>query len=81
MPALAEIVPGGAGALVPPESPAFLARALGNRLGTPDLAGAEGSVAARHATRFDLVTALARLDAVTRYAAGVPAAPVAAERG
>jgi glycosyltransferase involved in cell wall biosynthesis len=81
VPALAEIVPGGAGALVAPESPAFLARALGNRLGTPDLAGAEGSVAARHATRFDLVTALARLEAVTRYAAGVPAAPVAAERG
>jgi glycosyltransferase involved in cell wall biosynthesis len=74
VPALAETVPGGAGALVTPESPTTLAHVLGNRLGAPDLSGAEGSVAAQHAHRFDLVTTLARLEAVTRYAAGVPAA-------
>jgi glycosyltransferase involved in cell wall biosynthesis len=50
IPGIAEELPAGAGALVPPDDPSALALAIGERLRRPDLAGEEGACGARYAT-------------------------------
>jgi glycosyltransferase involved in cell wall biosynthesis len=54
IPGLAEVVPEGAGALVPQEAPGALAAALAARLARPERADAEGRAAALAAPRHDL---------------------------
>jgi glycosyltransferase involved in cell wall biosynthesis len=58
IPGLAEVVPQGAGALVPQEDPGALAAALTARMACPERADAEGREAARHAPRHDLARTL-----------------------
>jgi glycosyltransferase involved in cell wall biosynthesis len=70
---LAEVVTPGVGALVPPEDPELLARAVVCRLGNQSLARVEGVAGARHARRFDIRASFDSLAAAT--------ARVAAERG
>jgi glycosyltransferase involved in cell wall biosynthesis len=66
IPGLAEAIPRGAGALVPPDDPAALARAVAHRLTHPTQARAEGLVAARYtAVEADVRRAHERLAAIT----------------
>ncbi|MEU5881189.1 glycosyltransferase family 4 protein [Spirillospora sp. NPDC047279] len=65
IPGLTEVVPAGAGRLVPAGAPQPLADAVAERLLDPGLADAEGAEAARLAAAFDLTGTLERLAALT----------------
>jgi glycosyltransferase involved in cell wall biosynthesis len=70
IPGIAEVLPPGAGALVPAEAQAAFAEAVCLRLCQPDLADAEGSTGARWAaSNVDIRQAHDRLAAVTAQVA------------
>jgi glycosyltransferase involved in cell wall biosynthesis len=65
VPGLGEALGPGTGECVPAEDPAALAEAVGERLLDRPVCDAEGSRAARHATRFDVRHTYAQLAART----------------
>lgn len=66
IPGIADAAPEGAGALVPPDDPAALAEAIGDRLDHPDRTRAEGLVGAQYATaEADVRRTHERLAAIT----------------
>jgi glycosyltransferase involved in cell wall biosynthesis len=78
VPGLAEALPSGAGALVPPEDPGVLANEILRRLTDPGLVLTEAVAAARQAVEFDVRRTFDRLAAVTEQIAQVrqkPAVP------
>ncbi|WP_067831351.1 glycosyltransferase family 4 protein [Actinomadura kijaniata] len=70
IPGLVEVVPSGAGVLVPVADPAELAGAVAARLADPELADAEGAAAAEASGAFDVEATLSLLAEVTRGVAG-----------
>ena len=70
IPGLTEVLPDGAGALVPPEAPGALADALAWRLARPEVADEEGRLGAAAAGAFDLDGTLAALADLTAGLAG-----------
>lgn len=69
VPGLAEAVPSGAGALVPPEDPSALATEIARRLTDPAMVLSEAAAAASQAVEFDVRHTFDRLAAVTEQVA------------
>ncbi|GAA2435352.1 glycosyltransferase [Actinomadura vinacea] len=76
VPGLAEVLPYGAGALVPPEEPGALAAELVSRLARPEDVDAEGRAGAVASEGFDLSGTLGLLSALTAELAGRGPVPV-----